>query len=149
MNTTEPLHSIQSSAMNTYPPGRHWTRRGILGCLLLAVLAMGVMPAQAASTLSGTYATPTRQGVIAFVGLRAFRGGMEGRFAIDGKAWPGSTYAAVGGGLGMVWYYGTSGNTAGNALATLQSDGSYSGPIWFFNRAGNTTDFGTVRITFP
>jgi hypothetical protein len=93
--------------------------------------------------------TSTRQGVIASAGLRAFRGGMEGRFAIDGKSWPGSAYAAVGGGLGKVWYYGTSGIMAGNALVVLQSDGPDTGPIWFFNRAGTTTDSGTVRITFP
>ena len=37
-------------------------------------------------------------------------------------------------------YYSTSGNMAGNALVTLQPDGTYSGPVWFFDRKGNTTD---------
>jgi hypothetical protein len=55
-------------------------------------------------------------------------------------------YGAVGGGTGMVWYYGYSGNTAGNALFTLQPDGTNSGPIWFYDRKGNTIDTGTATL---
>jgi len=80
--------------------------------------------------------------------VRAFHGGSEGTYVVGGKRSPGSMYAATGGGTGMVWYYGTSGIMAGNALVTLQPGGSYSGPIWFFDRKGNTTDTGTVTVTF-
>jgi hypothetical protein len=55
-------------------------------------------------------------------------------------------YAAVGGGTGFVWYFGTSGIMAGNALVTTQADGTQSGPIWFFDRAGNQVDAGTFTL---
>ena len=48
----------------------------------------------------------------------------------------------------VLWYYGTSGNMAGNALVTLQPDGTYSGPVWFFDRKGNTTNSGVVKVVF-
>jgi len=124
-------------------------RAGMLGILIATVLAFLVPAAQAAPMLHGTYATPTRNGTITFVGLRAFRGGVEGRFVIDGKVSPGSTYGATTGGTGMVWYYGTSGIMAGNGVVTLQANGTYAGPIWFFDRKGNPTDTGTAVITFP
>ena len=65
---------------------------------------------------------------------------------VDGKSYPGSMYAAVGGGTGFVWYFGNSGIMAGNALVTAQADGTSSGPIWFFDRAGNQVDSGTLTL---
>ena len=120
-----------------------------VAAIAAAMVVMASSVAIASVTMHGTYTTPTQQGTITFSPTRAFRGGMEGNFVVGGKRYPGSEYAAVGGGTGLVWYYGTSGNTAGNALVTLEADGSYSGPVWFFNRAGATTDSGTMTVTFP
>jgi hypothetical protein len=146
MKTTNETNS-QNTTSVVQPVIRRWSRRGFLGaCLAAAVLALFTFPAQAAPTLSGTYVTPTKSGTITFTPLRAFRGGVEGRFVISGKAWPGSIYSATGGGTGMVWYYGTTGIMAGNALVTTQPNGSGTGPIWFFDRKGNTIDAGTVTL---
>jgi len=124
-------------------------RIGALATLVLTMLALATSVATAAVTMHGTFTTPITQGAISFSPARAFHGGVEGTFTVAGKKYPGSEYAAVGGGTGLVWYYGTSGNTAGNALVTLQPDGTFSGPIWFFARSGATTDSGTVTVTFP
>lgn len=118
----------------------------VLATSLAAVLASTAL---AAATMHGTFTTPTQQGKISFIAQRAFSGGTQGQFAVAGKSYPGSIYRAVGGGTGLVWYYGYSGLTAGNALVTLQPDGTYSGPVWFFNRAGTVIDSGTVTVTFP
>lgn len=116
----------------------------------IAALVIGVVSASAsAATLHGTFTTPTKQGTISYTAVRAIRGGSEGNFVVAGKRYPGSIYAAVGGGIGLAWYYGTSGITAGNALVKLQPDGSYSGPLWFFSRSGSVTDEGTATVTFP
>lgn len=128
------------------PVFRRWRRRGFLGLCLTAVLTFFALPAQAAPTLTCTYVAAKSQGTIIYTAQRAFRGGSEGKFVVSGKSFPGSTYAATGGGLGLVWYYGTSGIMAGNALITLQPDGSYSGPIWFFSRTGVQTDSGMVVL---
>jgi hypothetical protein len=114
--------------------------------LATITLALTLSTAFAAPTLSATYVTPTRQGNIAYTAQRGIRGGSEGKFVVDGKSHPGSVYAAVGGGMGMVWYYGTSGNMAGNALFNAQPDGTQSGPIWFFDRSGNIIDSGTATL---
>lgn len=127
-------------------PQRH-SRRTVLAILIGILLVLIAMPVLAALTVAGTYTTPLRQGTIQFTALRGFRGGMEGSFKVDGKISPGSLYAARGGGTGLVWYYGVSGIMAGNALVTLQPDGTYSGPIWFFDRKGNTTSSGTTTVT--
>jgi hypothetical protein len=142
-------NNTDSSSLNSSVATKHWSRRGLLGLLLAASLTFAGWSAQAAPMMSGTYVTPARQGRISFVGLRAFRGGIEGKFNIDGKSSPGSLYSATGGGTGLVWYYGVSGIMAGNALVTLQPDGTYGGPIWFFDRRGNTTSSGTTTVTFP
>jgi hypothetical protein len=138
--TRDALHTITSSHLP------RWTRRGFLGLFCAAVIGLSALPAQAAPTLKATYVATASQGTITYTAQRAFRGGSEGKFVVNGKTFPGSAYAAVGGGLGLVWYYGTSGNMAGNALITLQPDGTNSGPIWFFNRAGAQTDSGTVTL---
>jgi hypothetical protein len=126
------------------------TRSTAVGALTVALVALLTTTALAAPILHGTYTTPLRaQGTISYTPVRAFHGGSEGTFKVDGKGYPGSVYAATGGGTGMVWYYGTSGIMKGNALVTLQSNGTYSGPIWFFDRKGNTIDSGTTTVTFP
>ncbi len=129
--------------------GKAVIRAAAVAAVVVAALSISVAAATAAPTLHGTYVTPTTQGTIAYTALRAIRGGSEGTYVVAGKRHPGSLYAAVGGGTGLVWYYGTSGIMAGNALVTLQPDGTYAGSIWFFNRAGATIDSGTVRVTFP
>ena len=113
---------------------------------LVTVLQTGALAGRPVA--KGTFVTPTTQGTIQYTMLRAIHGGSEGKYKVAGKGYPGSMYAAVGGGTGMVWYFGTSGIMAGNALVTLQPDGTYSGPIWFFDRKGATRDTGTVTITF-
>ncbi len=77
---------------------------------------------------------------------RVIQFGYQGSYKIDGKSYPGSLYFPRGGGLGMVWYYGTSGNMAGNALCTLQPDGSYSGELILYDRKGNIIQTGTVNV---
>ena len=131
---------------------RLWRRLGLAFIVTAVTAALaGVLAtaALAAPTMSGSFATPTTQGNIAYTAQRAFHGGSEGRFVVAGKSYPGSMYAAVGGGTGLAWYYGTSGLMAGNALVKLQPDGTYSGPIWFFARSGTTTDSGTATVHFP
>ena len=123
-----------------------WSRRGVFGLLLAGLVALVSTSAQAAPTLTGTYVTPLQSGSLSYTAVRAFRGGSEGNFVVGGKRYPGSAYAARGGGTGLVWYFGTSGIMAGNALLTAQPDGTYAGPIWFFDRAGNTTDTGTLTL---
>lgn len=46
----------------------------------------------------------------------------------------------------MVWYYGTSGNMAGNAVLSPQADGSYVGTFLFLDRKGATIDSGTATV---
>jgi hypothetical protein len=125
---------------------RRWSRRGVISLLLFGFIASIATTALAAPTLTGTYVTSAGQGSLRYTAVRAFRGGSEGTFVVGGRSYPGSAYAATGGGLGLVWYYGYSGITAGNALVTVQTNGIYSGPIWFFNRAGGTTATGTLTL---
>jgi hypothetical protein len=129
--------------------GRFLMRASVVAALVVVAVTLTVTAAVAAVAMHGTFTTPTTQGTITYTPLRAIRGGSEGRFLIDGKRFPGSLYAATTGGTGLVWYYGTSGNMAGNALVTSRPDGTYSGPLWLFDRAGNTIDSGTVTVTFP
>ncbi len=124
---------------------RLWPRRGVLSLLLFGLVVVTSVTAWAA-TFTGTFSTPRGTGSLSYTAVRAFRGGSEGNFVVGGRRYPGSAYAAVGGGTGLVWYYGTSGIMAGNALVKLQPDGTYSGPIWFFDRAGNTIDAGTLVL---
>jgi hypothetical protein len=52
-------------------------------------------------------------------------------------------------GIGVVWYYGTSGIMAGNGVLTPTGATSiYSGTVQFFDRAGNVTGSGTVTATY-
>lgn len=131
------------------------SRRRLFGGMTMAVAiavtvaAMLATTAAAAVVMHGTFVTPNRQGNVSYVPARGIRGGSEGTYTIGGKRYPGSLYAAVGGGTGMVWYYGVSGVMAGTALVTAQPDGTYKGPITFLARSGATTDAGTVTVTFP
>lgn len=123
--------------------------RAILVCALLSAIVFSPMTAQAAVPyISGTYQTPSQQGTIAFKPIkRVIQFGYQGTIKINGKSYPGVMYFPRTGGVGLAWYYGYSGITAGNALGTLQPDGvTYSGPVWFFNRQGNTIDTGTITF---
>lgn len=73
-------------------------------------------------TLTGTYVTPLTQNTISYTAVRAFKRGSEGNYVVGGVRYPGSLYAATGGQPGRVWYFGTSGIMAGNALVTLQTN---------------------------
>lgn len=119
--------------------------------VLLASAIFGLLAgtALAAPTMHGTFATPLKQGTITYTAQRAISYGSEGKFVVAGVSHPGSMYRAVGGGIGLAWYYGYTGLTAGNALVTLQPDGTYSGSVWFFSRAGAVIDSGTITVTFP
>ena len=129
---------------------RRPNRRLVLAALVATLLtAAGLSTALAAGpTLTGTYVTPLTQNTITYTAVRGIRGGSEGNYVVGGVRYPGSLYAATGGGTGMVWYFGTSGIMAGNALVTLQTNSTYAGPIWFMNRKGVTTDSGTVTVVF-
>ena len=129
---------------------RRRNRRHVIATLAATLLsAAGLSVAHAAGpTLTGTYVTPLTQSTISYTAVRAIRGGSEGNYVVGGVRYPGSLYAATGGGTGMVWYFGTSGIMAGNALVTVQTNNTYAGPIWFMNRKGVTTDSGTVTVVF-
>lgn len=117
-----------------------------------AVLALGTAaPATSAGTvtLRGHFTTATTSGGIVYTALRTIPGGSEGKYRIAGVKHPGSLYAAAPEGTGLAWYYGVSGIAAGNALITLQPDGSYRGSIWFYDRKGNVVDSGRVHVVFP
>jgi hypothetical protein len=58
--------------------------------------------------LHGTYTTPAAQGTLTYAPQRAFRGGSGGRFVVSGGGYPGSMYAAIGMGTGLVCYHGRS-----------------------------------------
>ena len=126
-----------------------FNRRMVLVCALLSAIVFSPMTAQAAVPyISGTYQTPSQQGTITFKPIkRVIQFGYQGTFIVGGKSYPGVMYFPRSGGVGLAWYYGYSGNTAGNALGTLQPDGvTSSGPVWFFDRQGNTTDTGIVTF---
>lgn len=80
---------------------------------------------------------------------RVIQFGYQGNFKVNGKTYPGSLYfsrTGTTGGFGMVWYYGTSGNMAGNAVLSPQADGSYVGTFLFLDRKGATIDSGTATV---
>jgi hypothetical protein len=66
------------------------TRTAAHGGRILALLAalsfaaLSGATALAATSVSGTYIAVHRQGAITFTGQRAFRGGIEGKFVVDG-----------------------------------------------------------------
>jgi hypothetical protein len=130
------------------PGVKRWARRTAFGVLVAGLVGLFALPAKAAVPyVSGTYVTPARQGTIQFTPLRrVVQFGYEGRFVIDGKTYPGSLYYPRTGGVGLVWYFGTTGIMSGNTLVSLQADGSFAGPVWFFDRRGNTTAEGTTTL---
>jgi hypothetical protein len=144
---------IQSTSTPTSPGSRRLTGRiaQMAAGVLLASAIFGLLAgtALAAPTMHGTFATPLKQGTITYTAQRAISGGSEGKFVVAGVTRPGSMYRATTGGIGLVWYYGYTGLTAGNALVTQQPDGTYAGSVWFFNKAGTMIDSGTISVTFP
>ncbi|MFO0940356.1 MAG: hypothetical protein U0930_06265 [Pirellulales bacterium] len=121
-------------------------------CLaLLATTAICLVTASASSAaipnVTGTYTTNSKQGTISFTAVkRVIQFGYQGTVKIDGKGAPGVEYFPRTGGVGLAWYFGYTGITAGNAFCLPQTDGSYSGPVWFYDRRGNIIDSGTMTF---
>lgn len=125
-----------------------YARRTVIAIVMASMVAMWASSAEAAIPyVTGTYVTANRQGKFTFTPVkRVIQFGYQGTIQIDGKKYPGVLYFPRTGGVGLAWYYGVSGNTAGNVLGTPQADGTYSGPISFYNKAGTTTDSGTATF---
>jgi len=113
-----------------------------------ALLLIGRI-AQAAPYVSGTFSTPYQHGALQFTPLKRVVGvGVEGRFLIHGKSYPGTLYGIRHtNNVAMVWYYGTSGLSAGSAVATYVAGTTYVGTIQFTDKAGTVTDAGTLTVS--
>lgn len=124
----------------------------IQGSLVLAAaitLCVFTAPVSSAAVpnVTGTYITTTKSGTVSFVAVkRVIQFGYQGTVKIDGKGSPGVEYFPRTGGIGLAWYYGNTGLTAGNAMCFPQPDGSYTGQVWFFDRKGNIIDSGTMTF---
>ena len=117
--------------------------------LTLGVLVLAAVPAQAVGPyVAGTYVATARQGTIQFTPVkRVIQFGYQGNFRIDGRTYPGSYYTIRGTpNIGMVWYYGSSGLSAGSAVVAPVGGTTYAGTITFTNRQGQVTDAGTVTV---
>jgi hypothetical protein len=133
------------------------------------VLLIVSTPADAApAPVQGQYVlTSGNTGAFKYTPLRAIiQYGSEGNFVICGKSYPGSMYAIrygqYAGGVGMVWYYGTSGIMAGNAVVQRQADltacpnisllitptSCSVGSITFTARNGTPIDSGMLTVGF-
>lgn len=124
------------------------TRKTIVGTLASMLILTMAGAAFAGYVTTGTFTTPKRTGGFSFTPLRAFRGGVEGKFVIAGKSYPGSMYYPATGKVGYVWYYGTSGVMAGTGVVSpAATTGQYSGTIQFTDKAGNVTEEGTLKVT--
>ncbi len=126
-------------------------RRILLSVLFVTVLlASTTLTARAATpTLSGTFTTTQNgTGTIKYTMVKAMRLGSQGNYVISGRTFPGVLYAIRGGSLGMAWFYGSTGITAGSAVVSPTGVvNTYSGPIQFVDQNGNVIDTGTVTIT--
>lgn len=123
--------------------------RNTLLMTLAALFFMGVGLAHAAPTGVGTFTTPSTAGTIKFTAVKAVRGiGYQGNVNISGKNFPGVMYAGNPTGTGLVWYYPTSYEEAGNAMLYRQIDGSFSGIINFLSKKGTTINSGTAKMIF-
>jgi hypothetical protein len=132
--------------------------------LLIVSTPAGAAPAP----VQGQYVlTSGNTGAFKYTPLRAIiQYGSEGNYVIGGKSYPGSMYAIrygqYAGGVGMVWYYGTSGIMAGNAVVQRQVDltacqtlnltitpiSCSIGSMTTIDRRGNVLDSGTVTVGF-
>ena len=127
-------------------------RKTVLVYMLLSSVVFSPMVAHAAVPyISGSFQTPTQQGPLKFTPVkRVIQFGYQGTVRIGGKNYPGVMYlprTGAAGTVGLAWYFGNSGITAGNAIATVQPDGvTYTGTVWFYDRNGNTIDSGTVTF---
>lgn len=127
-------------------------RRILVSFLFVAaLLASSTLTAHAATpTLTGTFSAANAQGPIQYTMVKAMaRLGSQGRYVINGKSYPGVLYAIrTIGGLGLSWFYGSTGITAGSAVVSPTGNpNEYSGTIQFVDRQGNVIDSGTVTIT--
>jgi hypothetical protein len=127
-------------------------RRILVSFLFVAaLLASSTLTAQAAApTLNGTFTTVNGQGTIKYTMVKALaRLGSQGRYVINGKSYPGVLYAIrATGGLGLSWFYGSTGITAGSAVVSPTGNpNEYSGTIQFVDRQGNVIDSGAITIT--
>ncbi len=146
------IHS--QSTLNDKTTKQHDNTMKTLNCkttliTLFALFTMGVGLTHAAPTGVGTFTTSSKVGTIKFTAVKAVRGiGYQGNVNISGKNFPGVMYAGNPTGTGLVWYYPTSYEEAGNAMLYRQTDGSFSGAINFISKKGPTTDSGTAKMTF-
>lgn len=126
-------------------------RRILLSVLFVSMLlASTTLTARAATaTLSGTFTTQNGTSPIKYTMVKAMaRLGSQGNYVINGKTFPGVLYAIRGGSLGMAWFYGSTGITAGSAVVSPTGNlNEYSGTIQFVDRQGNVTSSGTITIT--
>ncbi len=128
-----------------------FSRRSILmsvifgGCLLISAPAMA-----AGQGASGTFTTPTRSGAVKFVAVKRVLqlNGYQGNMVIAGRTYPGVMYGLRDGSgrVGFVWYYPTDYAQAGQAVLSLQADGTYSGQLDFTNHRGVVTESGTIIV---
>lgn len=115
------------------------------GCLLISAPAMA-----AGQGASGTFTTPTRSGAVKFVAVKRVLqlNGYQGNMVIAGRTYPGVMYGLRDGSgrVGFVWYYPTDYAQAGQAVLSLQADGTYSGQLDFTNHRGVVTESGTIIV---
>ncbi len=120
---------------------------------LVAVLLVGALvsdcSAQAVRKITGTFNTPVQQGAFTFTSVKAVRvvnrTAYQGKFVIAGKSYPG-TVLPTPTGLSMVWYYGVTGITAGQAFVTAQAAPTYVGDITFWTRSGTMSSTGSLSV---
>ncbi len=120
-------------------------------CCLLASTSTAMAAGQGAT---GTFTTPVRTGPAKFVAVKRVvqLNGFQGTMSIGGRNYPGVMYGFRDGTgrIGMVWYYPNDYAQAGQAVLSLQPDGSYAGPLDFTNHRGAVTESGTLnmKVTF-
>ncbi len=115
------------------------------GCLLISSSAMA-----AGRGATGTFTTPTRSGAVKFVAIKRVLqlNGFQGNMVIAGRTYPGVMYALRDGSgrISFVWSYPTDYAQAGQAILSLQPDGSYSGQLDFTNHRGVVTESGSMNV---
>lgn len=114
-------------------------------CLLFSAQAMA-----AGRGATGTFTTPTKSGTVKFIAVKRVVqwNGFQGNMVIAGKTYPGVMYGLRDGSgrIGFYWYYASDYAQAGQAVLTLQPDGSYSGKLDFTNHNGVVTNSGTMNV---
>lgn len=98
----------------------------------------------------GTFSTPTRSGTVKFVAVKRVVqwSGYQGNMVVAGRTYPGVMYGLRDGSgrVGFVWYYPADYAQAGQAVLSLQPDGTYSGQMDFMNHRGVITESGTMTV---